>query len=47
MGKKRHSIRELSVMGKQISADHAAAANYVSEFADMVAAGNYFPMRLT
>ena len=37
---------ELSIMGERLSADHAAAAKYVSEFADMVAGRNYSPQEV-
>ena len=43
---KKYGIPEFLVMGEQSSADHVAAAEYISEFADVVAAGNYSPQEL-
>ena len=42
-GKKRHGICELAVTGQQLSADHAATATHITEFADVVITGDYSP----
>lgn len=44
--KKRHGIRQLAITGEQLSSDNAAAAEYLSTFADMIAAGNYSPQQI-
>ena len=38
-------VDELSITGEQSSADLAAAAKYISEFADLVSAGNYLSQK--
>lgn len=44
--KKRHGIRQLSITGESLSANHQVAQEYIAEFADIVSSQNYSPQEI-
>lgn len=44
--KKRHGVRQLSITGEKLSADFAAANDYLDEFSDLIGSENLSPQQV-